>query len=95
MKPPALRYAAEILRDASGEWFVTFRDCPGCITSGRTFHEARRMAGDALLCWIEASASYGFRLPPATGARASEVPIMPKVYRQPRPERPRKTAERR
>jgi len=36
-----------------GGYNVSFPDFPGCVTFGKTFEEARRMAADVLELWIE------------------------------------------
>lgn len=72
------RYFARLYREGPW-WSVEFRDCPGCLTSGRGRHEALLMAGDALATW---SADVPpLRLPKPTGPRAGEVLIEARFYR--------------
>ena len=36
-----------------GGFNVSFPDFPGCVTFGKTFEEARRMAAEVLELWVE------------------------------------------
>jgi len=62
----APRYFARLTR-VGPWWCVEFRDCPGCLTSGRGRAEALRMAADALATWCASSPPRP--LPPASGTR--------------------------
>ncbi|MFG1281546.1 type II toxin-antitoxin system HicB family antitoxin [Xanthobacter autotrophicus] len=75
------RYFARLYREGPW-WSVEFRDCPGCLASGRGRHEALLMAGDALATW---SADVPpLRLPKPTGPRAGEVLIEARFFRSTR-----------
>lgn len=75
------RYFAWLYREGPW-WSVEFRDCPGCLTSGRGRHEALLMAGDALATWCADVPP--LRLPKPTGPRAGEVLIEARFFRSTR-----------
>lgn len=78
----APRYFARLTR-VGPWWCVEFRDCPGCLTSGRGRAEALRMAADALATWCASIPP--LHLPKPTGAIAGEVLITARFNRPPRP----------
>jgi predicted RNase H-like HicB family nuclease/DNA-binding transcriptional regulator YiaG len=66
-----LVYMARIYEDGDG-WSVEFPDCPGCLTCGDSFDDARAMAKDALEGWLEVHVDDG-DLPPKPAAREGEA----------------------
>ena len=46
-------YVALLRRQADSNFGVEFPDFPGCITAGVTLEDARRMAAEALLLYVE------------------------------------------
>lgn len=76
------RYFARLTREGPW-WCVEFRDCPGCLTSGRGRDEALRKAADALATWCDGIPP--MRLPKPTGPAIGEVLITARFSRPPRP----------
>ncbi|QRG05921.1 type II toxin-antitoxin system HicB family antitoxin [Xanthobacter dioxanivorans] len=76
------RYFARIEREGPW-WCVSFRDLPGCLTSGRGRAEALRMAADALATWCAGIPP--LRLPRPTGPAAGEVLVTARFNRPPHP----------
>ncbi|MBB6307141.1 type II toxin-antitoxin system HicB family antitoxin [Xanthobacter tagetidis] len=62
-------------------WSVDFRDCPGCLTSGRGRREALRMAADALATWCANIPPK--KLPKPTSPAPGEVLIAARFTRSP------------
>ncbi len=58
-----LSYTAIIQQDKEGYYPVTFPSLPGCITFGRSYEEAVRMAQEVLELWIEELVESGNELP--------------------------------
>lgn len=56
-------YIGLIHKDEGSDYGVSFPDLPGCITAGRTLHEARAMAEEALALHLEALAEDGEAVP--------------------------------
>ena len=50
-------YVALMRKDADSDYGVDFPDFPGCVTTGRTLDEARRMAVEALDLHLEGIAA--------------------------------------
>lgn len=46
-------YPAVFDLDEQGYYNVWFPDFPGCVTFGKTFEEAKKMAAEALTVWLE------------------------------------------
>jgi len=46
-----------------GGYNVSFPDFPGCVTFGRTFEEAQKMAKEVLELWLEELASQKQKIP--------------------------------
>lgn len=74
------RYFAKLTREGPW-WCVEFRDCPGCLTSGRGRHDALRKAADALATWC-ADIPPG-RLPKRSGPGPGEVLVTARFSRWP------------
>ena len=49
-----------------GGFNVSFPDFPGCITFGKNFEEAKKMAKEVLELWLEELASQKQRIPMKT-----------------------------
>jgi predicted RNase H-like HicB family nuclease len=58
-----LSYTAIIQRDNEGYYPVTFPSLPGCVTFGRSYEEAIKMAQEVLELWIEELVESGKGLP--------------------------------
>lgn len=74
------RYFAKPEREGPW-WCVEFRDCSGCLKSGRGRREALRMAADALATWCADIPP--MRLPKPSGPQPSEVLITARFSRGP------------
>lgn len=59
----------------SGGYQVLVPLLPGLITYGRNFEEARKMARDAILCYIEASLKKQENIPQETGVLQEKVTV--------------------
>ena len=46
-------YPAAFERNADGSYTITFPDLPGCISEGKDYFDAVRMAEDALKNWLQ------------------------------------------
>jgi len=46
-------YTVVMTPDETGGYVVTCPALPGLVTEGDTFEEARMMAGDAIMCYLE------------------------------------------
>lgn len=49
-----------------GGFNVSFPDLPGCLTWGKNFEEAERMAKEALTLWLESAIEDGVEIPKRT-----------------------------
>ena len=58
-----LTYNIEIERDEDGKYVVSVPALPGCLTQGRTFDEALKMAQDAIFGFVSVLMSRGKRIP--------------------------------
>jgi predicted RNase H-like HicB family nuclease len=52
-KQKILRYPAIFQKSEDGVYNVSFPDFPGCVTFGKNFEEAKKMAQEALELWLE------------------------------------------
>lgn len=52
-KQKVLRYPAVFQPAEEGGYNVSFPDFPGCVTCGKDFEEAKRMAREVLELWLE------------------------------------------
>lgn len=75
-QPNPLVYRAKIEEDVDG-WNVEFPDCPGCLTCGDTFEEAKAWAKEALEGWLESMADLGRKVPKpeATDGEPIEIDV--------------------
>ncbi len=48
-----LSYFAIFEPEGDGSYNVSFPDFPGCVTFGRNFEEAKKMAEEVLVLWLE------------------------------------------
>ena len=53
LKQRVLSYFAVFEPEVGSGYTVTFPDFPGCVTFGRTFEEAKKMAKEVLELWLE------------------------------------------
>ena len=58
-----LTYNVQIERDEDGLYVVSVPALPGCLTQGRTFDEALKMAQDAISAFVSVLADRGKRIP--------------------------------
>lgn len=68
------RYAV-VLGKASHNWSAYVPDLPGCITTGRTLEETRRLIAEAIEFHIEGMRRHGEQVPePTSIADTVEIP---------------------
>ena len=67
-----LNYTVIMTPDETGGYVVTCPALPGLVTEGDTLEEARKMAADAIRCYIESLRKDGEPIP-------TENPIVEKV----------------
>ncbi len=65
-----MEYIAYLHKDPDSDFGVSFPDFPGCVTAGRTWEEARRMAAEALALHIEGMVEDGQEIPEASSLDA-------------------------
>jgi predicted RNase H-like HicB family nuclease len=58
-----MEYIAYLHKDAKSDFGVSFPDFPGCVATGKTLDEARRMAAEALAFHIEGTVEDGELIP--------------------------------
>ena len=58
-----LTYNVQIERDEDGIYVVSVPALPGCLTQGRTFDEALKMAQDAIFGFVSVLMSRGKHVP--------------------------------
>lgn len=58
-----LTYNVQIERGEDGKYVVSVPALPGCLTQGRTFDEALKMAQDAIFGFVSVLMSRGKRIP--------------------------------
>src|SRR5438067_1661240 len=56
-------YIAYLHKDRDSDFGVSFPDLPGCVTAGRTLHEAHRMAAEVLALHIAGMVEDGEPIP--------------------------------
>ncbi len=56
-------YIALLRKDENSDYGVDFPDFPGCVTTGKTLEETRRMAEEALACHVEGMIEGGETVP--------------------------------
>jgi predicted RNase H-like HicB family nuclease len=61
-----MEYIAYLHKERKSDFGVSFPDFPGCVTSGKTLDEARRMAAEALNLHIEGMIEDGEPIPEAS-----------------------------
>jgi predicted RNase H-like HicB family nuclease len=66
-------YSAVFELDADGYYNVSFPSFPGCVTFGRTFEEAKKMAEEVLGLWIEELEDQGKSFPKYTTPIVTEI----------------------
>ena len=64
-------YVGLVHKDPDSDYGVSFPDLPGCITVGSTISEAREMAADALMLYLETIAEDGEQIPSPGSADAA------------------------
>jgi antitoxin HicB len=69
-----LNYRVIMTPDEDGGYVVTCPALPGLVTGGDTLEEAREMAADAILCYLEGLEKDGLP-PPADNTIAEEVTV--------------------
>ncbi len=74
----APRYSAVFELDEQGCYNVSFPAFPGCVTFGKTFEEAKKMAEEALGLWIEEMESRKEKIPNYSTSIITE--IHPRVF---------------
>ena len=57
---------AVVFEKASNNWAAYVRDLPGCVTTGRTLDETRRLIADAVEFHIEGMRLHGEHVPEPT-----------------------------
>ncbi len=62
-----MQYRATIVKEGRA-WNVSFADCPGCLTFGKSEADAAMQASEALEGWLEATLAAG-TVPPAPKAK--------------------------
>ena len=62
-KETILQYPAVFEPAEEGGYNVSFPALPGCVTFGRTFEEAKKMAHEVLELWLEELAESGAEIP--------------------------------
>ncbi|HVO96740.1 MAG TPA: type II toxin-antitoxin system HicB family antitoxin [Bryobacteraceae bacterium] len=62
----SIEYIAYLHKDSDSDFGVSFPDFPGCVTTGKTLDEARRLAPEALALHIEGMKEDGERIPRAS-----------------------------
>lgn len=62
-KQKIIQYPAVFESAEEGGFNVSFPSFPGCVTFGRTFEEAKKMAREVLELWLEELASTGTPIP--------------------------------
>lgn len=67
------------LRRSGKSWLVTFADCEGCLTQGRTRAEAVYEAGKALDGWLEAHLQQGNVPPKPRARRGDAIAVAPRL----------------
>ena len=77
VKEKVFRYTAVFDPQPEGGYTVTVPALPGCVTEGETLEEARRMAKDAILCYIESLAKHGGVVPDDVSAK--HRPVIEKI----------------
>ena len=72
-----MNYIAFLHKDRKSDYGVSFPDFPGCVTAGKTFDEARRMAVEALSLHIKGMMEDGEAIPePSTLDALAKDPAM-------------------
>ena len=62
-------YVGVVRKAAGSDFAVEFPDLPGCMIVGKTMHEARRMAAEALAVHLEDMVAHGLAVPIARDLR--------------------------
>ncbi|HXJ96644.1 MAG TPA: type II toxin-antitoxin system HicB family antitoxin [Terriglobia bacterium] len=70
-----LNYTVVMTPDETGGYVVTCPSLPGLVTEGDTLEEARAMAADAILCYLEGLDKAGLPAPPNKPAVTEPVSV--------------------
>lgn len=63
VKSRVLTYTAVFTEEPEGGYTVVVHALPGCVTYGKTFEEARKMAKEAIDVYLESLAKHGEKAP--------------------------------
>jgi predicted RNase H-like HicB family nuclease len=74
MQNPPLVYVARIFAEDNA-WLVEFDDCPGCVTFGDTFEEAKARAKEAVEGWLECHVEDGPTPPKPVATEGEPISI--------------------
>ena len=74
-----MQYRAVIARESSKAWNVSFPDCPGCFTFGKSEASALKAAHEALEGWLEACLVSGVVPPVAKAKRGYVITVNPRL----------------
>lgn len=66
-----MKYAV-VFEKAEHNWAAYVPDLPGCITTGATLEDTRRLIAEAIAFHIEGLQRHGYPVPPPT-SRAEEI----------------------
>lgn len=66
-------YMAAFEPAEEGGYLVSFPSIPGLVTEGETLEDARAMAADALLCFVEGHIDDGLPIPPSDSSGRQPV----------------------
>jgi len=70
-----MRKYAVVFEKAPQNWAAYVPDLPGCIATGRTLEETRRLIAEAIEFYIEGMRRHGEAVPEPT-ARAEEIEVV-------------------
>ena len=68
-------YTVVMTPDETGGYVVTCPSLPGLVTEGDTLEQARAMAADAILCYLEGLEKAGLPAPPDKAALTEPVSV--------------------
>jgi antitoxin HicB len=68
-------YTVVMTPDEAGGYVVTCPSLPGLVTEGDTLEQARAMAADAILCYLEGLEKAGLPAPPDKHALTEPVSV--------------------
>ncbi len=70
-----MKYRVLIEQDEDGVFVAEVPSLPGCVSQGRTRHEAVENAKEAIAAYLESLAAHDEPVPPAIGEEIVEVAI--------------------